>query len=166
MRKVKAGALGIDQAALLLHMRAQHFAQGLVHQVRGRVIAHRGSAQRRVDLCIDRVSHRQGTLCERAVMTKHIGFDFQRVLHLKVSRTAYQRAFVAHLTTAFGIKRRALEHNHATLSVLELGHRLPIHIKRDHFGGLAQALVADKFVACAGILQRFVHLEFASGTGL
>ena len=33
VRKVKTGALGVHQAALLLHMAAQHFAQGLVHEV-------------------------------------------------------------------------------------------------------------------------------------
>jgi hypothetical protein len=38
--KVEARAFGVDQRALLLHVPAQHFAQGLVHQVGGAVVAH------------------------------------------------------------------------------------------------------------------------------
>ena len=37
--KVKAGAFVVHQRAFLLHMVAQHLAQGLVHQMGGAVVA-------------------------------------------------------------------------------------------------------------------------------
>ena len=43
VREVEARALGVHQRALLLHVRAQHLAQRLVHQVRGAVVAHRAA---------------------------------------------------------------------------------------------------------------------------
>ena len=48
MREIEAQPAGLDHAAGLLHVRAQHLAQRGVQQVRRRVIAHRGVAQRRV----------------------------------------------------------------------------------------------------------------------
>ena len=45
VREVEARALGVDQRALLLHVRAEHLAQRLVHQVRRRVVAHRAAAR-------------------------------------------------------------------------------------------------------------------------
>jgi hypothetical protein len=79
--EVEAGALGIDQRALLLHVAAQHFAQGLVHQVGGRVVAH-GAARARRRPWRHGVAHLQRALDERAVVAEHVGLD------LLVSSTA------------------------------------------------------------------------------
>ena len=49
VREVEARLVRVDERALLLHVRAQYFAQRLVHEVRHRVVAHGGGAQRRVD---------------------------------------------------------------------------------------------------------------------
>ncbi len=49
MRKVETQPIGIDNAAGLLDVRAEHFAQRGVQQVRGGVVAHGGVAQVAVD---------------------------------------------------------------------------------------------------------------------
>jgi hypothetical protein len=46
--KSKRVRSAVHQRTLLLHMAAQHLAQGLVHQVGGAVVAHGGGAQRGV----------------------------------------------------------------------------------------------------------------------
>ena len=66
------------------------------------------------------------------VVAKNIGFDFQGISHGKLpSRSAYL-ALVAHLATAFGIKRRVAEHYHALLPCLQLLHRFTRCIERQH----------------------------------
>ncbi|MNT49640.1 hypothetical protein D3C72_1865050 [compost metagenome] len=115
--EVEARAVGIDQAALLLHMAAQHFAQGLVHDVRDRVVAHGGSAHGGVDLGLHRVAHVQRALFERAVVAKHIGLDLERVAHRKTGRAAGDHPFVTHLAAAFGVERGRVEHHHARLTM-------------------------------------------------
>ena len=56
VREVEARLVGIDERALLLHVRAEHLAQRLVHQVRGRVVAHRARARRLIDVRRDGVA--------------------------------------------------------------------------------------------------------------
>lgn len=73
--KVKARALGVDQRALLLHMVAQHFAQGLVHDVRDRVVAHGGRTQLRVHLGLHGIAHLEAAGLQHAVVAEHIGLD-------------------------------------------------------------------------------------------
>ena len=85
VRKVKAGALGVHQAALLLHMVAQHFAQGFVHQVGGGVVAHGGSALGGVHLGRHRIADFQAAGLDGAVVAKHIGLDFLGVAHFKLA---------------------------------------------------------------------------------
>ena len=164
--KVKARALGIHQAAFLLNVVAQHFAQGLVHQVRGRVVAHRGGAGCGVHLGLHMVAHGQGALGQGAVVAKHIGFDFLGVGHRELGRAAHQHAFVAHLTAALGVERGGVQHHHTTLAVLEFGHRGAVQIHRHHLGFCLEVVVAHKGVARARVVQGLVHLELASGTGL
>ena len=50
MRKVEAQAIGIDDAAGLLDVRSEHFAERGVQQMRGGVIAHGRVAQMAIDL--------------------------------------------------------------------------------------------------------------------
>ena len=113
VRKVKTCALGIHQAAFLLHVIAQHFAQGFVHQVGGRVVAHCGGAHLRVDLSVHVVAHGQSALGQSAVVAVHIGFDLQGVFHGKAGRAADQQASITHLTAALGVKRCGVQHHHA-----------------------------------------------------
>ncbi len=65
VRKVEAGAVSGDLRALLLHMVAQHFAQRLVHQVGGAVVAHGLGAQFGIHLGVELVAHFDGCLRPR-----------------------------------------------------------------------------------------------------
>ena len=114
--KVKTGALGVDQRTFLLHMVAQHFAQSLVHQVRGAVIAHGRRANGGIDLGLYRIAHLQGAMRHAAVVAEHIGLDFLGIGHGKHTVCAADRALVTHLAAAFGIKRRRCQHHYAALA--------------------------------------------------
>jgi hypothetical protein len=57
VRKVETGAVSGDLRALLLHVVAQHFAQRLVHQVGGAVVAHGLGAHVGIDLGVELVAH-------------------------------------------------------------------------------------------------------------
>ena len=120
--EVKARALGVHQAAFLLHMFAQHFAQRFVHQMCSAVVAHGGGAHRRIDLRLHRVAHFEATVRHAAVVAKHIGFDFLRVGYGEHRRTAAQRTLVAHLAAALGVKRGDIENDHTVLAGCEFLH--------------------------------------------
>ena len=117
---VKACAFRIHQAAFLHHMRTQHLAQRLVHQMGDAVVAHGRRAPRHVDLRCHRVTYRQATLQQRAVVTKHIGLDLHGVLNVETRRLGRlardHQTGIAHLTTAFRIKRCGGQHQHAVLT--------------------------------------------------
>ena len=117
--EVEAGALVVHQGAFLLHMRPQHIAQGLVHQVRGAVVAHRGGTQVGINASGEHVAHFQAALRHVAMVAKHIGLDFQGVFHHKLGGLgrfpSQQPTLVAHLTAALGVKRCGVQHHHAHL---------------------------------------------------
>ena len=167
VREVKPSALRVHQAAFLLHMVTQHFAQGFVHQVRGAVVAHGCGTGRFIHLRHNGVTHLERTGAERAVVAKHIGLDFLGVGHVKQNARRGELAGIAHLTAALCVKRRGVQHHNAILTRLKLGHGCAARIQRDHFGILCgQAVIADKVIAVAGVLQRAVHLELARCTPL
>ncbi len=62
MTKVKTQIVRRDNWARLLYVRAQHFTQRRMHQVRRRVIASRGIALFDVDFSRDCVANFQGAL--------------------------------------------------------------------------------------------------------
>ena len=165
--EVKTSALRVDQAAFLLHMVAQHFAQGFVHQVRGAVVAHSGRTGCFIHLGHNGVTHLEGALSERAVVAKHIRFDLLGVFHCKQHAMGCQSAFIAHLAPAFAVKRRGAQHHHALLTCLKRRHRRASCVERNDGGALCgQAVVAHKVIALAGVIQCFVHLELARRTAL
>jgi hypothetical protein len=166
VRKVKARAVGVDQAALLLHVAAQHFAQGLVHDVRDRVVAHGGSAHSGVHLGLHGVTHIQGALFERAVVAEHVGLDLERVAHRKTGRAAGDDALVTHLAAAFGVERGRVQHDHAVLACFQGCGACPVYVDCYDFCSLGKVFVARELVGHAGVLQRLVHLELACGAGL
>ena len=166
VRKVKTGALGINQAALLLHVAAQHFAQGFVHEVCGAVVAHRGRTQCGVHMGLHGVAHLQAATLQLAMVAKHIGLDFLGVQHMKLGAAVVDQPLVAHLATGLGIKRCVVQHHHAHLAGLEFLCGCALLEQSQHFGVDRQAVVAHKVVARAGIVQRFVHLELTRRTGL
>ena len=166
VRKVEPGALGIDQRAFLLHMAAQHFAQGLVHEVRDRMVAHGGRAQGHVHLGVHCVTHSQRAGGQHAMMAVHIGLDLERVFHRKAGRTAGQHALVTHLAAAFGVEGRRVQHHHTGLAMLEFGHRGAVEVERHHLGAGLELLVAHEGIARTAVVQCLVHLELAGRAGL
>ncbi len=79
MDEVEARFVGIDERAFLLNMRAEHFAQRLMHQVRRRVVAGRARTTNRINLGLHDVANLQRALVEHAVMTNHVSLHLLRV---------------------------------------------------------------------------------------
>ena len=161
VREVKARALGVDQAAFLLDVIAQHFVQGFVHDVRDRVVAHGGGAQLRIDGHVHAVAHAQHALGHLAVVAKHIGLDLLRVVHSKAHACSADDTLVTHLAAAFCIKRSAFHHNHAVFTGFQFGNWRAVSVKRYDFGVFDQMLIAGELVGCALVIQQLVHLELA-----
>ena len=146
-------------------MRTQHFAQRLVHQVRGRVIAHGARAACDVNFRRNFVTHRQRARGEFAVMAEHIGLDFLRVGDGKRAVARIEFAGIAHLPARFGVKRRAVEHHdtrrqqRASIDQMELPVRRIEQkrclVQRAHGPVLAVLAVADEGLdqRCVGAIR-------------
>ena len=115
-------------------MGTKHFAQGFVHQMGGRVVAHGGFSNRGVDLRLHLVANGQGALDVAAMVGKDIGFDFLGICHFKSSRATFQHALVADLSTAFCIERGGVQNNRTSLTCFEFGNCNTIEIQGNHFG--------------------------------
>ena len=111
MHEVKTGLVRINLRAFLLHVVTEHFAQRLVQQVSGRMIAHDARPGQQIDLGGNAVAHRNGPGFDQAVMTENRGLDLLRVLDCKDAMHRLQHARIAHLTAGLGIKRRVVEHD-------------------------------------------------------
>ena len=81
MRKVKAGFVRIYQRAFLLHMRAEHFTQRLVHQVRRGMVSYGAGTTMHVYLRRDRIPHGEFTSLDSSKVAEHIGLNFLRVFN-------------------------------------------------------------------------------------
>ncbi len=165
VRKVKTGAVSVDQRALLLHVGAQHFAQGLVHDVGDRVVTHGGSAHGGVHLRFNGIAHLQAAGFQHAVVAEDVGLDLQGVFHGKACNACGDHALVAHLTAGLCIKRSAIQHHHAVLASFQLRNRYTIGVQSYDFCSFCQLVVTNKGVAFAGVFQRAVHLELAGSAG-
>jgi hypothetical protein len=108
--EVETGLVRINQRALLRHVAAQHFAQGLVHQVGGRVVAD-GARAWPIHLA-DTASPTFSAPCQHAVVAEHVGLDLQRVADVKLGASG-DHALVAHLAARFGVERRGVQHHDA-----------------------------------------------------
>ena len=95
VREVEARALGIDQRALLLHVRAQHLAQRLVHQVRDAVVAHGLGALVGVDARVERVAERDRAFDHAHLVAEHVGLDLGGVLHHRTRDVALRSSPVS-----------------------------------------------------------------------
>ena len=114
--EVEARLVLVDERALLLHVRAEHLAQRLVHEVRGGVVAHRARALVEVHLGRDRVAHRELAGLHHAVVAEDLGLDLLRVLHREereADAALGELAAVAHLAAGFGVEGRAVEDHDA-----------------------------------------------------
>src|SRR5690606_75827 len=79
--EVEARLFSVHQRATLLNVTPQHFAQGLVHQVGGGMVAHSVGTVHRVDLSLHDIAHSQLPFLQLAVMPENTRLDFLRVGH-------------------------------------------------------------------------------------
>jgi hypothetical protein len=128
VRKVEPCLLRVHQRPLLLHVRAKHFAQGLVHQVRRRVVAHRACARDDIDAGGERVADGDRAGSDDPLMTEDSGLYFLRILNGENTLRALQHAAVADLTTRLGVKRRLVEDDDAQFAFLELIDRATVPV--------------------------------------
>ena len=163
VREVEAGFFCIHQRALLLHVAAQHFAQGLVHQVGGRVVAHGARAAHCVHLRRHGIANLQHAGAQLAVVAEHVRLHLERVDHIKPDGRSLERALVANLAARFRIERGVVQHHHAGLARVHFLHRCAIHKQRRHPRGFAhELLVAVERCLVAGVVERAGgHLELA-----
>ena len=111
--EVEAQALGRDQRAGLMHVRAQAIAQRGVQHVRARVVAHDVPAPVGVDGRLGRVTDLDGACRHRAHMQDHAGDWAAHIGHLnrpdrlvQVFGPVVDLAGVAHLAAGLDVKDR------------------------------------------------------------
>ncbi len=138
MRKVEAQGLVVEVRAFLLDVVAEHAAQGGVQQVRGRVVVLGEAALAGVHVAMHgRVLH---VLRQPLHHVDHEVVFLFGVQHAHFFVAEFQPAGVAHLATAFGVKRRAVEHE------VVLGLAFDLHGAVFHDVAVAQfeLIVAEK----------------------
>ena len=129
--EVEAQVLGVHEGALLLHVLAQHLAQGPVEQVRSGVVAADGVAPGDVDRGGGFLTGRDSALGDDAAVTGEAGDGRGRIGTADGAGRRRDRAGVADLAAALGIERRAIEENlNGVLAVLTLDV-----MQRQHAGG-------------------------------
>ena len=116
--KSKRRALRIHQRALLLHMIAQHLAQGGVHQVGGGMVERRGLAPLRVHPGIHPVADlRALPSTTRPRWPNDVAALLAGYPRPRTRRpSARQPPGVAHLAAGLGVERGAVQHHHALLA--------------------------------------------------
>ncbi len=154
MREVEPDGFFVDQLARLLHMRAEHAAQGRLQQVRGRVVAHHGPAAVRVHRRPHGLADAHGPGPDGAAVQEVLRVVFRRSGHGQHGVVRFEGAGVAHLTAAFGVKRGAVEHQHG-LVPRRGGIRAPaVFQDGEHFGGSRKPVVAHELRRGHAVQQR------------
>jgi hypothetical protein len=152
----------VDQRALLLDVRAEHLAQRLVHQVRGRVVAHRAPARLVVDVRRDRVADAQLAGPDLAQMPDDVRLDLLRVLD-REQRQAHaglgELAAVADLAARLGVERRAREHDDAALAGRQAVDLRAVAVQRDDLRLRRERVVAVEARLRAVVRERLAGLE-------
>ncbi len=113
--KVEARLVRVDERALLLHVRTQHFAQGFVHDVSDRVVAHGAHAQGRVHPRLDLIANFHRARFEHAVVPEDLGLDLLRVGDREGAAGRHQFPLVAYLAAGLGVERRGIQHHDGLL---------------------------------------------------
>ena len=162
VREVEPGLLGVDERAFLLHVRAEHLAQRLVHEVRRRVVAHRAAPRVEVDARCDRVADRELAGRHFADMAVDVGLHLLRVLD-REQRQAHaalgELAAVADLPAGLGVERRRVEHDDTALSGGERVDLRAVLVERDDAPVLGERLVTAKARLRPLVGERVAHLE-------
>ena len=109
MREVEPQAVRRHKRAVLFDVRTEHFPQGRVHEMRGRVVAGRAEAEAGVHAGMHAVALPDAAADDDPLMEKQIRDRLRRLLDLDVAFRTAEHTLVADLTAAFGIERRAVQ---------------------------------------------------------
>jgi hypothetical protein len=150
--EVEAEPVRRDQRPRLLHVRAEHLAQGPVEDVGGGVVAADGVAARTVDARHRLVALGDGSRLDHAAVQHQARQAVLRVVdaHPGTGRRL-DHPGVADLPTGLGIERRAVEHDAHRGAGVGLRQPLPATHQRPHLGpdGLAEGVRwADSSASC------------------
>ena len=130
------------------------------------MIAHGARAAHRIDPRGDPVADIEYTGFQFAVVAKDIGLDFQRISDIKRTVTTDQFAGVSRLTAGFGVKRRAIEHDHRGFAGLHRLYGAAVAINCDNLRLIhCQRVVTLELGLHALIIDGTAHLELRCGTG-
>ncbi len=166
MHEVEAGLVRIDLRTLLLDVVAEHFAQRLVQQVGGRVVAHDALAGQHVDLGGDAVADRDGAGLDDAVVAEDGGLDLLRILDGEDAMHRLQHAAIADLAAGLGVERRVVKNDDAHFALVQLVDRSTVLVQGEHVGLGFQCVVAVEGRGRAVVVQIGRHLELAGGARL
>jgi len=112
--KIKTEIIGVHQGPLLFHMGPQHFAQGMVKQVGGRMVAGRAPPL----ALMHHRRHRRPRICRQHLRDMHNQVVvLARVQHLHLLTVALQVSRVTYLSARLSIKRGLLQHHLEKISV-------------------------------------------------
>ncbi len=160
VREIEARPAGIHQRAPLLHVRAQHLAQRLVHEVGRGVVAHGAGAARGCDPGHRLVSYPQPARLHRALVPEHHGLDLLGIFDRESAGHPGDLTAVPDLPPRFRVKRRAVEHHDARLAGPELLNlQAVILVERHDLALEGDCLVAVKFRGSTGVLDTGAQLE-------
>ena len=140
-----------------MHMVAQHLTQRSLQQVRGRVRTHDRLAAVGIDARRDGLLDLQMAGVHHTVVQELAGLILLDVRLLEERAVGLNYAVVGHLAAHLGIKRRAVEHEHALLALVDLRADLPIADD-----GQDRALI-DSMVIAGELRRRRVEAEVHAG---
>ena len=136
MHEVEPQPIGRDQRARLLHVRAQHFSQRRVEQMRRRVVSARRIARRRIDFGGDDVALVQRAARQLdAVQPRHARRDARHPADVRrrARRVRVELADVRYLSARFEVERRLSERRVALGPFRQLLHLPPFLVEqRNH----------------------------------
>lgn len=113
-------------------MIAENFAQGFVHEVGRRVVAHDALARQEVDLGIDSITDLKGTGLKHALMTENGGLDLLCIFNGKDTLRRLHDAAITDLATRFGVERRLIKHDNAQIAFIQFIDRAAILVQGQH----------------------------------
>ncbi len=162
MAEVEARLVLVDERSLLLHVVTQHLAQRLVHEVGGRVVAHRARALVLVDLGGERVADVHLAGLDHAVVAEDVGLDLLRILDLEEGEAGAalrELAAIAHLSARLGVEGSLVEHHDAFLARSQALDRRALAIQRHDAPLLGKGVVAAETGLRALVLELRPGLE-------
>jgi len=147
-------------------MPAEHLAQGLVHQMRRRVVAHGACAGEYVDFRGDAVVDTQHAGSDDAMVAEHRGLNLLRILDRENTACRLQHAAIADLAAGLGVERRLVENDDSDVAFAEFIDRAAVTVERQHLAGDIEPLVTVEGRRRTAVVERSRHPELAGSTRL